>query len=114
LAKLWKKGRGKLGPFVPFHGAWVAESSSDRGPVRCRRVLEPILSGHYLRLQARWEFGPPGSGRVYEEQAIIGVGDDGAVCFWSFTSDGKRHAKPESVTRFGPGNTMMGVTLFGG
>ena len=24
------------------------------------------------------------------ELAIIGVGDGGAVCFWSFTSDGKR------------------------
>src|SRR5262249_19191875 len=30
------------------------------------------------------------SGKVYEEIALIGVGDEGLVCFWSFTSDGKR------------------------
>jgi WD40 repeat protein len=90
MANLWKKGRGKLGPFVPLHGAWVAEADSDRGRVRCRRVLTPILGGHYLRLLARWEFGPSGTGRVYEEEAVIGAGDDGVVCFWSFTSDGKR------------------------
>ena len=90
MAKLWKKGRGKLGPFVPLHGAWVAEADTDRGVARCRRVLEPILGGHFLHLQVRWEFGPAGSGHAYEEYAVIGVGDDGVVCFWSFTSDGKR------------------------
>lgn len=90
MAKLWKKGRGKLGPFVPLHGAWVAEADTDMGRVRCRRELTPILGGHYLRLFARWEFGPVGAGRAYEEETVIGVGDDGAVCFWSFTSDGKR------------------------
>jgi hypothetical protein len=50
MGKLWKKGRGKLGPFVPLHGSWVADAPSDMGPVRCRRVLEPFLGGHYLRL----------------------------------------------------------------
>jgi len=35
-------------------------------------------------------FGPEGSGKIYEENAIIGGGDDGNVDFWSFTSDGKR------------------------
>jgi len=29
------------------------------------------------------------AGKVYEERALIGVGKDGAVTFWSFTSDGK-------------------------
>lgn len=60
------------------------------GPVRCRRVLEAILGGHFLRLTARWEFGHLEPGRAYEEVALIGVGDGGQVCFWSFTSDGKR------------------------
>jgi hypothetical protein len=90
MAKLWKKGRGKLGPFQPLHGHWVAEADSAMGPVRCRRDLEPILGGHYLRLLARWEFLAKGSSRAYEELTLIGVGDDGIVCFWSFTSDGKR------------------------
>ena len=90
MAKLWKKGRGKLGPFEPLHGSWVADAESEMGPVRCRRVLEPILGGNYLRLDARWEFGPKGSPKVYQELAVIGVGEGGVVNFWSFTSDGKR------------------------
>jgi hypothetical protein len=49
-----------------------------------------MLGANFLRLGARWEVGPSGAGRVYEEFAVIGVGDDGVVCFWSFTSDGKR------------------------
>ena len=32
--KLWKKGRGKLGPLAPLHGKWVAEPTSPMGPVR--------------------------------------------------------------------------------
>ena len=90
MAKFWKKGRGKLGAFSPLHGSWVAEAESAMGAVRCRRVLKPILGGNYLRLDVRWDIGPDGSGRVYEEFAVIGVGDGGVVCFWSFTSDGKR------------------------
>jgi hypothetical protein len=103
MAKLWKKGRGKLGPFAPLHGAWDAESDSKMGKVRCRRVLESILGGHFLRLQASWEFGAAGSSRVYEEHAVIGVGDDGVVCFWSFASDGKRsHGVLADVTDLHP------------
>ena len=90
MAKLWKKGRGKLGPFQPIIGKWVADAASPMGPLRCYRTLEPILDGHYIQLAALWEFGPKGSGKGYREVAIIGVGDDGAVGFWSFTSDGKR------------------------
>ena len=90
MPKLWKKGRGKLGAFAPLRGSWVAEAVSEMGPVRCHRKLEPILGSNYLRLEVRWEFGPKGSNRVYEELAVIGVGGDGQVEFWSFTSDGKR------------------------
>jgi hypothetical protein len=106
MAKLWKKGRGKLGAFAPLHGSWVAEAASPRGPVRCHRKLEPILGSNYLRLEVRWEFGPRGSSRLYEELAVIGVGGDGRVRFWSFTSDGKcsessladvTHIHPEAI-----------------
>jgi hypothetical protein len=90
MASLWKKGRGKLGPLAPLHGNWMAEAESPRGPVRCYRQLAPVLGGHYLQLDARWEFGPSGTGTAYEERALIGAGPDGAVHFWSFTSDGKR------------------------
>jgi hypothetical protein len=57
------------------------------GPVRCTRTFTSILGGTRIRLDARWEFGPK---RAYDELAVIGAGDDGAVHFWSFTSDGKR------------------------
>jgi hypothetical protein len=90
MAKLWKKGRGKLGPFAPLYGSWIAEAESPMGPLRCRRALEPILGGHFIQLRARWEFGPTETGKAYEELALIGVSDDGQVGFWSFTSDGKR------------------------
>ena len=90
MAKLWKKGRGKLGPFDPLLGTWRAEAESPMGPVVCRRTLQSILGGKYLQLSARWEFGTAASASGYEETAIIGVGDGGQVAFWSFTSDGKR------------------------
>ncbi|HEY2290048.1 MAG TPA: hypothetical protein VGM86_05025 [Thermoanaerobaculia bacterium] len=88
MGKIWKKGRGKLGFLQPLIGRWTAEAKSEMGPVRCTRAFEPALGGAYVQLDARWEFG--GGGKVYEEQALIGSGDEGKVCFWSFTSDGKR------------------------
>ena len=30
------------------------------------------------------------SNRAYEEVALFGVGESGKLCFWSYTSDGKR------------------------
>ncbi|AHG88511.1 hypothetical protein J421_0974 [Gemmatirosa kalamazoonensis] len=90
MPRLWKKGRGKLGVLAPLHGAWVAEAESPRGPLRCYRQLAPVLGGKYLQLDVRWEFGSATAGAAYEERALIGEGADGAVGFWSFTSDGKR------------------------
>jgi hypothetical protein len=90
MAKLWKKGRGKLGPFLPLLGRWVAEAETPMGPVRVSRSLSSILGGHYLELKVLWEFGPSSSGKGYEELAVIGVDEDEQVGFWSFTSDGKR------------------------
>ncbi|CAN5578140.1 hypothetical protein BH10ACI2_BH10ACI2_23160 [soil metagenome] len=88
MSKLWKKGRGKLGPFEPLLGNWVAKADSPMGPLVCDRNLETILAGKYIQLTAEWKFG--GADKGYKELAIIGAGDDGNVVFWSFTSDGKR------------------------
>jgi hypothetical protein len=94
MTAIWKKGRGKLGPLAPLHGRWIAEADSPRGPMRCHREIAPVLGGRYLQLDARWEFGARGArgsaSTAYEERALIGVGTDGEVRFWSFTSDGKR------------------------
>ena len=112
MSKLWKKGRGKLGFLQPLLGRWAAEAESPMGPLSCTRVFEPILNGSFIRLEARWRFGasadktqeqcpdgPRKSGRKYEETALIGAGDEGKVCFWSFTSDGKRsHGAVADVT----------------
>ncbi|MCA9491789.1 MAG: hypothetical protein KC621_17780 [Myxococcales bacterium] len=87
MARSWKKGRGKLGPLAPLQGAWVAEEDSARGHVRCERTLQPTLGGKWLEMNVHWAFD---SGEVYEERAMIGVGEGGRVGFWSFTSDGKR------------------------
>ncbi len=90
MGKLWKKGRGKLGPFEPLIGSWKAEADSPMGPVRCERTLEKILGGNYILLTAAWYFGKADECKAYRELAVIGVVDDREVGFWSFTSDGKR------------------------
>jgi hypothetical protein len=102
VPKLWKKGRGKLGPLLPLIGHWVASTDSPRGPMRCTRTVQHFGS-QYLQLHARWEFGPVTSPTVYDELAMIGVGDDGVVSFWSYTSDGKRsHGTLADVTDLHP------------
>jgi len=101
MASAWKKGRGKLGFLQPLLGKWVAETTTPMGPARCTRSFEPVLGKSYVWLNALWQFGaaaakaecPDGAaapGGGYEEIALIGAGDGGQVCFWSFTSDGKR------------------------
>lgn len=87
MPRQWKKGRGKLGVFDPLLGEWIAETATPMGPARCRRTLVKTLRDTRIEMRVRWELG---KGRVYEELAIIGVGDGPAVRFWSFTSDGKR------------------------
>ena len=97
MAKAWKKGRGKLGFLQPLLGSWRADAESPMGPLRCTRTFEAVLGGSYIQLTARWEFGATakgteesGGGKGYQEITLIGAGDEGKVCFWSFTSDGKR------------------------
>ncbi len=81
----WKKGRGKLGVLDPLIGHWVAKEQTERGPLVCTRTISRILDNKYVRLSVVWEFPD----FRYEELAIYGVGPDGNIVFWSFTSDGK-------------------------
>jgi hypothetical protein len=80
----WKKGRGKLGVLSPLIGSWTAAVESPMGKLTCTRVFEPVLGKNYVQLTAKWQ-SPK---FTYEEHAMIGV-QDGMLCFWSFTSDGK-------------------------
>jgi hypothetical protein len=106
MAKLWKKGRGKLGPLQPLVGAWEASAESPMGVVRCTRTVTPILNASYLQLVARWTFGTGAgkyAGKAYEELAVIGADASGVVTFSSFTSDGKRsHGVLADVTDLHP------------
>lgn len=83
---VWQKGRGKLGVLDPLIGEWIAEADSPMGKVVCRRTFTRILEGTYVQLSALWEI-PSGT---YEELALIGVGPEGQLQFWSFTSDKKQ------------------------
>ncbi len=86
MKKIWKKGRGKLGIFEPLIGSWKAEADSPLGRIQCSRTFSRILGGNRVLLEARWELPV----KAYEEHAIYGLDDDGAIAFWSFTSGGKR------------------------
>ena len=81
----WKKGRGKLGFLEPLLGNWEAVSESPMGPVQCTRTFSRILGNTYFQLIAQWKFKQG----TYEEIAYYGARPDGAIGFWSFTSDGK-------------------------
>lgn len=82
----WKKGRGKLGFMQPLDGRWRAEAESQMGKVTCVRMFTRILDGAYIQLEADWEF----KAGTYQELALFGIGPDGVVSFWSFTSDKKQ------------------------
>jgi hypothetical protein len=87
MAKMvWKKGRGKLGPLHPLLGQWRAEANSEMGKVVCKRTFEKVLESAYIQLTVEWAYA---SGS-YKEIALIGVGPEGALQFWSFTSDKKQ------------------------
>lgn len=84
--KLWKAGRGKLGALSPLLGSWSTEADSPAGRVRCERTFASAIGGAFVTLSATWNTG----GKGYHELAVFGIGDDGALTFWSFTSDGRR------------------------
>ena len=81
----WKKGKGHLGVLTPLTGSWKAEAMTPMGKVNCTRTFTPVLGGKYVQLNARWQFG----NGAYDELALFGM-SNGRLCFWSFTSDGKK------------------------
>jgi hypothetical protein len=86
MQNIWKKSRGKLGVLDPLIGTWIAESDSAMGRVKCTRTFTRMHGDKWITLDADWDFG----GKHYIEHAIFGVGDEGKLAFWSFTSDGKK------------------------
>jgi hypothetical protein len=98
-SRIWKKGRGKLGIFEPLLGKWKAEADSDMGRVSCTRTFTHVLDGAYIQLNADWEYRQGG----YRELALIGVGPDQKIQFWSFTSDKKQsHGRLADVSDIHP------------
>ena len=87
-AVAWKFGRGLLGKLQPLIGSWRFEGETQMGHAVCERVFAPVLNESYVELRATWNL-PKGA---YREIALFGKGDDGALSFWSFTSDGKHSA----------------------
>ncbi len=81
----WKHGRRKLGVLDPLRGDWSATENSPMGLVRCQRIFARALNGAYMLLTAIWNL----PGKTYLEHAIYGMGGEGVLSFWSFTSDGK-------------------------
>jgi hypothetical protein len=75
-----------LAPLTPLLGAWSAKVDTPMGRTHCTREFASVLGGTYVELIANWEFGA-GHGK-YEERALFGIDPNGALAFWSFTSDG--------------------------
>ncbi|MBO9712555.1 hypothetical protein [Sphingomonas sp.] len=84
----WKPGRGALGVFKPLLGDWRAEAPNPtgNGTMACTRRFQMLWNGSHVQLDACWEMAP---GKAYRERALFGRTRDGALAFWSFTSDGK-------------------------
>lgn len=95
----WKKGRGRLGIFDSLIGKWCAEADSEMGKIVCTRTFARVLDGAYVQLIAGWEYAK-GS---YKEMALVGVGPDGNISYWSSTSDKKQsNGYPADVTDIHP------------
>ena len=84
--RAWKAGPGKLGRLKPLIGEWQAEGDTHFGRVKVLRRFAWILDRTAIQLDANWAL--PG-GKSYNELAIFSTDDNGVICFWSFTSDGK-------------------------
>lgn len=114
LVTVWKSGRGALGVLKPLLGRWATETEgpSNFGTIRVTRRFETVLGGAWVRLDVLWALG---GGKTYEEIALFGKGEDGALAFTSFTSDGKqaRGAAPAIVSRSRTGPGRAGTASCG-
>ena len=79
---VWKSGRGALGVLKPLLGRWATETEgpSNFGTIRVTRRFETVLGGAWVRLDVLWALG---GGKTYEEIALFGKGEDGALAFTS-------------------------------
>ena len=85
---VWARGRGLLGVLKPLLGDWITihgEGESGAAAMQCRRLFTPFGKG-WIELDANWRTGPSSA---YRERAFFGSGEDGGLCCFSFTSDGK-------------------------
>ncbi|MEO1027556.1 MAG: hypothetical protein AAFX02_00725 [Pseudomonadota bacterium] len=73
----------------PLLGSWRHSGDSDLGTLICTRQFVPILGGHYVRLEANWQYDDP-KRDDYTELCIFGSGRDKALGFESFINDGSR------------------------
>jgi hypothetical protein len=94
MMREWKKGRGKMGPLAPIIGCWRAEAETPMGPMACVRDYRKFGES-YVRLEAEWIFTPKGKKadgppKPYREVCMFGPDKNGELCFWSYTSDGKK------------------------
>lgn len=83
-ARVWKAGRGALGPLRPLLGAWRHAGRTSLGMVRCERTFSLALGGKFIELRAAWRMPK----KTYEEIALFGPDRERRLTFWSFTSDG--------------------------
>jgi len=73
----------------PLLGEWgsIPAGEEPASKMPCTRHFTKLWGGAYYRLGVRWAME---GGKVFEEVAMFGTGQDGSIGFWSFTSDGKQ------------------------
>jgi hypothetical protein len=77
------------GNYVELRARWTFGAGPKDGP-KCDDAKSGAgAAANAARLAKMREAMSKYAGKTYEERALIGVGKDGAVTFWSFTSDGK-------------------------
>ena len=75
-----------LAPLKPLIGVWRHEGPSAMGDLAVVRTFTPVLSGHWVRLDAVWTYADP-KRADYVETCLFGV-IGGGLSFSSFINDG--------------------------
>jgi hypothetical protein len=90
MTTVWKKARGRMGPMAPLIGRWKAMAETPMGPVACVRDYQRF-GDLYVRLDAEWLFKSKAADmKSYREVCMFGPDKEGALTFWSYTTDGKK------------------------